>query len=553
MHYSIASAIAAAIATGTVTAGVTTARGTKGREGRQPKFVHRPLKHTFFTDTSGTTTHASATNETTTTADSATTIAGVSSPVTTPTTTVTITTTTATDATATIATTTPASTSITTTTPTPTTSSETTEMIYFEPTESPLEKIPVDILLYIALLLPSCHDFAYLLQTCHYIYDSLDTHWVWHQRFLLRHGRGLLKALLNPRDVYTNQLLGGKTEEDEETSGCSKEDLNKWYCKFTRKSVPPKDMVIGHLDTGYWQLLNDPRSSFDDGLVANLTQGLTWLNVSAKLFGVPPGRYWVQWCFSLQSSSAVVGTQFRVATFSRDEVKRYIGQGCYVVFFLFCLFVLSGRYSIIDHMSPLSQLQVPLWHNENKNSIDYTPGTFRKFLHHTTATDKEFLDPNEAFIFQLPRVLVVEENEPTVFVQLREHTAHKNKDGIMVLFARVVPAGDDEDDVKAEREDVEGEDGDAAIGDELSNHFNIQWDNDNGDDAEGVEYDGEGEGGVYFDSDDDDGNAEDGEPVAADGGGHANGLSSSSSSNGNLDEDYNALPYFIRLAEHNSH
>ncbi|KAG0272519.1 hypothetical protein BGZ95_011729 [Linnemannia exigua] len=286
---------------------------------------------------------------------------------------------------------------------------------------------------------------------------------------------------------------------------------------MARKSVPPKDMVIGHLDTGYWHLVSDPRSAFDDGLVANLGQGLSWLNVSGSLFGVPPGRYWVQWSYNLRNPTAVVGTQFRVATFSRDLV--------------------------------------PVWHYETKSSIDYTPGTFRKFLHHTTATNKELLDPNEVFIFQLPQVLVVEENKPTVFVQMREHNTHK--DGIMILFLRLVLAGDDEDDVKAEREDVEEEE-EEEVDAEVARYEYEEVDNfsDQGEDG-----DNDGEYVDYGESDDDAENGDegghdgDGEPVAVDNGGYANGSSSTLSPNVDQDEDEdsNARPYFIRFAERNSH
>ncbi|KAF9293862.1 hypothetical protein BGZ88_004777, partial [Linnemannia elongata] len=93
---------------------------------------------------------------------------------------------------------------------------------------------------------------------------------------------------------------------------------------------------------------------------------------------------------------------------------------------------------------------VPEWHNEAKNTITYTPSTTRNFLNRTTATNKENINPSEAFIFQLPQVLVVENEKPTVFVQMRSHGTYRT--GLTVLFVRVVPAGEDEVD---EEEDVE--------------------------------------------------------------------------------------------------
>ncbi|KAF9327100.1 hypothetical protein BGZ91_001628, partial [Linnemannia elongata] len=100
---------------------------------------------------------------------------------------------------------------------------------------------------------------------------------------------------------------------------------------------------------------------------------------------------------------------------------------------------------------------VPEWHNEAKNTITYTPSTTRNFLNRTTATNKENINPSEAFIFQLPQVLVVETEKPTVFVQMRSHGTYRT--GLTVLFVRVVPAGEDEVDEEEDvEEDVEEED-----------------------------------------------------------------------------------------------
>ncbi|KAF9135989.1 hypothetical protein BGW39_009041 [Mortierella sp. 14UC] len=114
-------------------------------------------------------------------------------------------------------------------------------------------------------------------------------------------------------------------------------------------------------------------------------------------------------------------------------------------------------------VAPFSNDEVPEWGNDAENCIDYTPYTFRDFLHHTLMTNKDAVSSEEAIIFQLPRVLVVEQEKSTVFVQMREHNREKN--GLTVLFVRIIPAGDDEEDVKAEREQVEGEE-DVMVDDE---------------------------------------------------------------------------------------
>ncbi|OAQ35745.1 hypothetical protein K457DRAFT_132435 [Linnemannia elongata AG-77] len=271
-----------------------------------------------------------------------------------------------------------------------------------------LEEIPLDILIQIALFLP-CPAFASLLQTCRYVYYNLDTRWVWHQRFVLQLGRGLLIYLLNPRDYRTRELVNKGVGEMKDTSVVAKKKIVEWYWMYTRTAVSPKEMYICHRDD-YWKFVSDSRSPY--GLVAKLESGLWWLDVSAVLFGIRPGRYRVQWGLALDNRSCASGVQFRVAAFSRDEV--------------------------------------PEWHNEEKNTITYTPSTTRNFLNRTTATNKENINPSEAFIFQLPQVLVVETEKPTVFVQMRSHGTYRT--GLTVLFVRVVPAGEDEVD---EEEDVE--------------------------------------------------------------------------------------------------
>jgi len=76
-------------------------------------------------------------------------------------------------------------------------------------------------------------------------------------------------------------------------------------------------MYICHRDD-YWDFVSDNRSPY--GLVAKLESGLWWLDVSAVLFGVGPGRYRVQWGLALDDTSCASEVQFRVAAFSRDEV-----------------------------------------------------------------------------------------------------------------------------------------------------------------------------------------------------------------------------------------
>ncbi|KAF9135996.1 hypothetical protein BGW39_009048 [Mortierella sp. 14UC] len=220
---------------------------------------------------------------------------------------------------------------------------------------------------------------------------------------------------------------------------------------------------------------------------------------------------------------------------------------------------------------------IPLWYNEIENSIDYTPPTFRRFLHHTNATNKDTVSREEAIIFQLPRVLVVKEDKPTVFVQMREHNGFK--DGIAVLFVRLVPAKEDDEDIKAEREDVEGEDDAEMEWDESQEAVDYEWGDDDHDneeqeqeqeeeeeqDEDESENDGSAAGyGEESEGLEDDDNEEGGDEDVNTGGENSivgdNGVSivdghssAPPSPHGDEEEDYDARPYFIRLSGRSHH
>ena len=55
--------------------------------------------------------------------------------------------------------------------------------------------LPIEILMELALCL-ECRDFSQFIQTCRSIHDSLDTHYIWHRRFLIRFGQPFLTSKL---------------------------------------------------------------------------------------------------------------------------------------------------------------------------------------------------------------------------------------------------------------------------------------------------------------------------------------------------------------------
>jgi len=64
------------------------------------------------------------------------------------------------------------------------------------PPKRTLTSMPTEVLMAIALALP-CKDFASVLQTCRTIHGVLNTHYIWHQRFITRFGQTALLQQLN--------------------------------------------------------------------------------------------------------------------------------------------------------------------------------------------------------------------------------------------------------------------------------------------------------------------------------------------------------------------
>ncbi|KAK3805879.1 MAG: hypothetical protein J3Q66DRAFT_359901 [Benniella sp.] len=64
------------------------------------------------------------------------------------------------------------------------------------PPKKTLTSMPTEVLMAIALALP-CKDFASVLQTCRTIHSVLNTHYIWHQRFITRFGQTALLQQLN--------------------------------------------------------------------------------------------------------------------------------------------------------------------------------------------------------------------------------------------------------------------------------------------------------------------------------------------------------------------
>ncbi|KAF9135997.1 hypothetical protein BGW39_009049 [Mortierella sp. 14UC] len=267
--------------------------------------------------------------------------------------------------------------------------------------------LPVDVLNAIALALP-CREFGRLLQTNRHIHDTLDTHWIWHQRFVARMGQGFLAAKLKQVEedapAPTTMMVDGEEEEEvdlRKTSAASKEQLIEWYRGYTRTVIPARDMTIIHMNgTFLWSMQPNTTSVF--GEMARLG-AVNWLDVSALFHGVVPGRYYVQWGLIVNSITAVQYTLFRAI-------------------------------ALMSH-------EFPPWDNMHPDTIRFTPQRASAFIQHTTSPTRNRFQAGP-MIFQLPAVLQIGPEHPTVFVQLKDHDNFRSKCAMSIDYVRLVRVDD---------------------------------------------------------------------------------------------------------------
>ncbi|KAG9062388.1 hypothetical protein KI688_005303 [Linnemannia hyalina] len=275
--------------------------------------------------------------------------------------------------------------------------------------------LPVDVLIDIALALP-CREFGRLLQTNRYIHQTLDTHWVWHQRFVIRLGQALLAAKLKQvqEDATASSLkveptpktVDGEIPDEAPksnlslTSSATKQQLMDWYRQYARTTIPARDMVIIHMNNRNWSMVEDTASQF--GEVARLSY-VNWLDVSAVFHGVLPGRYYVQWNLTVNSFTGVKDTLFRAVALPGHEI--------------------------------------PAWDNARPDTIGFMPTRESSFVKATNSTTRDKFQPGR-ILLQLPDQLEVGPEHPTVFVQFKNHDDYQAKSGIMVDYIRLVSVDD---------------------------------------------------------------------------------------------------------------
>ncbi|KAI8359538.1 hypothetical protein B0O80DRAFT_233196 [Mortierella sp. GBAus27b] len=82
-------------------------------------------------------------------------------------------------------------------------------------------------------------------------------------------------------------------------------------------TLPAEDMFICHMGDRYWRMIDSGSSTF--GRIAQL-QSVWWMDVAAVFYGVPKGRYKIQWRLKVTSDAPIINTDFRARFFEKHEV-----------------------------------------------------------------------------------------------------------------------------------------------------------------------------------------------------------------------------------------
>jgi len=186
------------------------------------------------------------------------------------------------------------------------------------------------------------------------------------------------------------------------TSAASKEQLIEWYRQYSRTIIPSRDMAIIHMDDHgfHWTMSMNNDSQF--GEMARLGH-VNWLDVSAVFHGVLPGQYYVQWGLVVNSVSAVQHALFRAVAFGINES--------------------------------------PSWDNTHPDTIGFIAQRATTFIQHTNSLTRNRFNGG-SMIFQLPDVLAITPDHPTVFVQFKDHDNYRSKSSLSVDYVRLVRVDD---------------------------------------------------------------------------------------------------------------
>ncbi|KAF9393410.1 hypothetical protein BGX21_010774 [Mortierella sp. AD011] len=141
-------------------------------------------------------------------------------------------------------------------------------------------------------------------------------------------------------------------------------------------------MFIIHLNQYYWKLVERAGSSFNQ--VAEL-HGVWWLDASRVFYGVPRGRYRIQWHCEMERNFPALQTEFRAVVTDLNEI--------------------------------------PPWDTSLPSAVSFTLRNQSQLMERAAHPDVASYESlyNRFFILQIPDVLVIDECHQNVLIQLRNH------------------------------------------------------------------------------------------------------------------------------------
>ncbi|KAF9582932.1 hypothetical protein BGW38_010568 [Lunasporangiospora selenospora] len=215
----------------------------------------------------------------------------------------------------------------------------------------------------------------------------------------------------------TREKGKGRKVDLRRTKDVPRAELVELYKHYSKTLLPARDISIHHIGNRYWVMADSKQSQFSE--VAEL-KSVWWMDVSAMFYGVPPGKYKVQWRVSLTSDGPVINSEFRTILFDQEENNS-----------------IRGQFSNQDISDVVNYPSTTL----------FQPKSIQEFMTHTDSTvtnvnRKPFrkLFSKEFTTLELPDELVVEDNYQGVFVQIRNHDGWKS--GLFIDYVRLVDVDD---------------------------------------------------------------------------------------------------------------
>ncbi|KAI8605012.1 hypothetical protein EDD21DRAFT_175245 [Dissophora ornata] len=177
----------------------------------------------------------------------------------------------------------------------------------------------------------------------------------------------------------------GRKIDLRKTTQASKELLIELYKQYSRMTLPAEEMAICHMDGRYWEMIENNISKF--GKLAQL-HSVWWMDIIVVFYGVPPGRYKVQWRVKATSDAPIINSEFKAIPFDKHDDN------------------------------PGDRPDAILF--KPRNALEFIEQTD---LRVTKANIKPFrsLFQKDFTILELPGELLIEDDYQNVFLQIRNH------------------------------------------------------------------------------------------------------------------------------------